>query len=83
MQSADLFTRPGHTLRPPNMCGKEEGNEGAAWMAGKEILPMLSSGVRPKIPRIWLKVTHLHGRRDMFSFSLVICTIWGSQAGQS
>ena len=47
------------TLRSPNMWGNEVGKEGAAWMAGKEILPMLSSGVRPKMPRIWLKVTHL------------------------
>lgn len=30
--------------------------------AGKAILPMLSSGVNPKMPRTWFTVTHLHER---------------------
>lgn len=45
----------------PNMWGKESGNDGAAWMAGKEIFPMLSSPVNPKIPFTWFRVTHLFG----------------------
>ena len=35
------------------------GPTGAAWMAGKAILPMLASGVKPKIPRAVEKVVFL------------------------
>ena len=49
----------GPTVRVPNMWGKDVGKEGAAWMAGKLILPMLSSSVRPKMAFMLLNVTHL------------------------
>ena len=45
-------------LPAPNMCGNESGNEGAAWMGGKPIWPMLDSPPNPKMPRAWLNVQH-------------------------
>ena len=50
-------------MRVPNMCGKDVEKDGAAWMAGKLILPMLSSFVSPKIARMLLNVTHLRTKR--------------------
>lgn len=47
------------SLRSPKMWGKDVGKAGAACVAGKEILPMLSSPLRPKMALIELKVTHL------------------------
>ncbi len=35
----------------PNMCGNEELTAGAAWIAGKAILPIESVSVRPKIAK--------------------------------
>jgi hypothetical protein len=43
--------RQGMSVLDPKMCGKELEKEGAAWIAGKENLPMLSLSVNPKIPR--------------------------------
>lgn len=56
----DHISEQSLTVRVPNMWGKEVENEGAAWMAGKLILPMLSSLVRPKMALMLLNVTHLH-----------------------
>jgi hypothetical protein len=53
-------------LLAPKMCGKATGNEGAAWMAGKECLPTLSLSMNPKMPLAWLYVT---------AFSIFTCHI--------
>lgn len=45
-------------LPAPNKWGNESGKDGAAWMAGKPIWPILDSFVNPKMPRAWLYVTH-------------------------
>jgi len=47
------------SFRSPKMWGKQPGKLGAACTAGKAILPMLSSGVSPKMPRTWFMETHL------------------------
>ena len=52
-------------LRLPNMWGNEVGNAGAACTAGKAILPMLSSIVKPKMFRTVLKVTSLRKEQVM------------------
>ena len=46
--------------RWPNMWGKEVGKEGAACTAGKAILPMLLSMLKPNMPLTWFIVTALH-----------------------
>lgn len=45
-------------LPAPNMKGNEEQKEGADWIDGKLIFPMASLSPKPKIPLIWLYVTH-------------------------
>jgi hypothetical protein len=57
-------------LRAPNMCGKEVGKQGAACTAGKAILPMQSSCVKPKMPRTWFTVTALHGKASLAEMRL-------------
>ena len=49
--------RHGMSTRSPKMCGKLDGNDGAAWTAGKACLPMLAESSKPKIPLTWLYVT--------------------------
>ena len=44
-------------LLAPKMCGNATGNDGAAWIAGKECLPTLSLSMNPKMPLAWLYVT--------------------------
>ena len=46
-------------FRVPNIFGKDVGRQGAAWTAGKAILPMQSSAVSPKMLRTWFMVTAL------------------------
>lgn len=49
------------------MWGKEVGKEGAACTAGKAILPMLLSIVKPNMPLTWFIVTALHQDRHDLS----------------
>lgn len=46
--------RHGTSLEPPNRWGNTEEKEGAAWMAQKAALPMLSSSVNPNVCFTWL-----------------------------
>ena len=39
---------------PRSGTGKEEEKDGAACTAGKALMPMFLSGVKPKMPRAWL-----------------------------
>jgi hypothetical protein len=49
------------------MWGKDEAKEGAAWMAGKECLPMLSESEKPKMPLAWEYVTAF-SMRQIFGY---------------
>lgn len=51
--------RHGTLVFPLKISGNEELKLGAAWMAGKEFLPMFVSPLKPKIPQAWLLVTRL------------------------
>lgn len=51
------------SLRSPNIWGKDVGKAGAACVAGKDILPMLSSPFRPNMAFMELNVTHLTKHR--------------------
>lgn len=50
--------KQGISVLLPNMCGKELEKEGAAWIEGKDTLPILSLSLKPNIPLAWLVVTH-------------------------
>ena len=42
--------RHGRVSEPPRGTGKDEANEGAAWMAGKADWPMFDEPSKPKHP---------------------------------
>merc|ERR1712123_451816 len=46
--------KQGTVLLSPKMKGKELLNEGAAWIAGNAILPIVQESSNPKIPLTWL-----------------------------
>ena len=48
----------------PKMWGNDVGKQGAAWTAGKAILPILSSCVMPMRLRMEFMVTDLHMQRN-------------------
>lgn len=62
------------SFRFPKMWGKLLGKLGAACTAGKDILPMLSDSVRPKMDLTMFIVTNLQKQKERCTLSKSPCT---------